>query len=538
MGVANQPVLGSMAAPSVSAEAALPSEPIGVQKISTGWAGALTMLLLYIALTRFQARVPAGGPLWESLWGFPRVSRDFVDVFLCLLATFAVMILWDKAMAAFRWLALAIVAAGAAAVARGGAEMHTFLGQIISQAEIALLTTLGLLILLLGADLWVRLETGRVKPIPQRRQVSWAHALRSGALRWLALWCVVSLATVVYNGAKVYAGYPPGTETYYFNWRVTSVFLWWLFTLVGPIYCVLTVKLRSCLTEDRTDVALTLLMLARRTWRLGPAEMLRLLRIRRVRASLLDLTVKFFWLPIMTTFLFNNCGSFHRGLDGALAVFQREGVSQGLAMLGNAFISSEDADFLEHVYHTLFFGLFLVDVAIGLLGYMTASRWLGTKSKSVETTMLGWSMALACYPPFNKVTADIIPYHHNHGLSYFFFVSPFLRHFLMLLTLLLLTVYVWATVAFGLRFSNLTHRGVIDTGPYRYIRHPAYISKNLSWWTENILNFGSPWQFLYILIWNYVYSMRAWTEEKHLLQFEDYRRYCRKVRWRFIPGIF
>ena len=32
------------------------------------------------------------------------------------------------------------------------------------------------------------------------------------------------------------------------------------------------------------------------------------------------------------------------------------------------------------------------------------------------------------------------------------------------------------------RFSNLTHRGIITNGPYRYSKHPAYLAKNLSWW--------------------------------------------------------
>src|SRR3546814_13867116 len=37
-------------------------------------------------------------------------------------------------------------------------------------------------------------------------------------------------------------------------------------------------------------------------------------------------------------------------------------------------------------------------------------------------------------------------------------------------------------MAFGIRFSNLTHRGIITHGPYKYTRHPAYISKNMTWW--------------------------------------------------------
>ena len=46
----------------------------------------------------------------------------------------------------------------------------------------------------------------------------------------------------------------------------------------------------------------------------------------------------------------------------------------------------------------------------------------------------------------------------------------------------LTAVYAWATVAFGFRFSNLTHRGILTHGPYAWTKHPAYLSKNLFWW--------------------------------------------------------
>ena len=55
-------------------------------------------------------------------------------------------------------------------------------------------------------------------------------------------------------------------------------------------------------------------------------------------------------------------------------------------------------------------------------------------------------------------------------------------------------VYAWATLALGLRASNLTNRGIVTTGPYRWLRHPAYVAKNLSWWigaTPLVVKFAS-----------------------------------------------
>ena len=37
----------------------------------------------------------------------------------------------------------------------------------------------------------------------------------------------------------------------------------------------------------------------------------------------------------------------------------------------------------------------------------------------------------------------------------------------------LTAIYAWATVAFGFRFSNLTHRGILTHGPYALVAAPG-----------------------------------------------------------------
>jgi protein-S-isoprenylcysteine O-methyltransferase Ste14 len=97
----------------------------------------------------------------------------------------------------------------------------------------------------------------------------------------------------------------------------------------------------------------------------------------------------------------------------------------------------------------------------------------------------------------------------------------------------LTAIYAWATVVFGIRFSNLTYRGVITNGPYRFTRHPAYLTKNLFWWfsvmpflvTSNSAADAIRNTF-FLLVVNAIYYWRARTEEQHLLA-EDakYREY-------------
>ena len=94
-------------------------------------------------------------------------------------------------------------------------------------------------------------------------------------------------------------------------------------------------------------------------------------------------------------------------------------------------------------------------------------------------------------------------------------------------------MYAWATVVFGLRFSNLTYRGVITHGPYRFTRHPAYLSKNLFWWSAAlpflVTNGGlleAVRNVVGLALVSGIYYWRARTEEAHLLR-EDakYREY-------------
>ena len=88
----------------------------------------------------------------------------------------------------------------------------------------------------------------------------------------------------------------------------------------------------------------------------------------------------------------------------------------------------------------------------------------------------------------------------------------------------LTAVYAWATMAFGIRFSNLTYRGVLTNGPYAFTRHPAYLSKNLFWWCAAMpfmVTNGSLVEAVrntfFLGCVSAIYFWRAKTEERHLL---------------------
>ena len=124
------------------------------------------------------------------------------------------------------------------------------------------------------------------------------------------------------------------------------------------------------------------------------------------------------------------------------------------------------------------FGL-CIDLLLASAGYFFASRILGNEIKSTEKTWLGWLVCLICYPPLLEIF--LIIKRQQDSFIWTDWLTPstslyWIWAFLIATTWL---IYWLSTVSFGLRFSNLSWRGLVDTGPYRYTKHPAYISKNI-----------------------------------------------------------
>lgn len=179
-------------------------------------------------------------------------------------------------------------------------------------------------------------------------------------------------------------------------------------------------------------------------------------------------------------------------------------------------------------YDTMYF----IDVGLVSLGYVLSVRVLDTHLRSAEPTLLGWSAALVCYEPFWSVVGSrYLAYGNDFTWGVWLDRYP-AAYALWGSTILVLTgIYVWATVSFGARFSNLTHRGIITSGPYRYVRHPAYLAKNLSWWMISVPFLvtvsltDSLRRCALLLLVNLIYVVRAKTEERHLGADPAYREY-------------
>ena len=187
------------------------------------------------------------------------------------------------------------------------------------------------------------------------------------------------------------------------------------------------------------------------------------------------------------------------------------------------------AVFNVHGFWFLFQVILFLDVLFFTIGYLVEMPVLKNQIRSVDPTLLGWAVALACYPPFNSVTSSIMGW---TPIDFPQFETPVVHVSVNFLLLSLMAVYTSASVALNFKASNLTHRGIIATGPYRFIRHPAYTCKNLAWWIAAIPGItvayeASFFQFANAIAsvagWSLIYTMRALTEEDHLRKVDGVR---------------
>jgi protein-S-isoprenylcysteine O-methyltransferase Ste14 len=106
---------------------------------------------------------------------------------------------------------------------------------------------------------------------------------------------------------------------------------------------------------------------------------------------------------------------------------------------------------------------------------------------------------------------------------------------IMVIALILGTI---SLINLGRSFGILISIRQVKTGGlYRFVRHPMYLTDIL--WRIGYLVGNLYWLNVFIFLGSsacYVY--RALLEEKFLSQFEEYQEYKKKVRYRFLPGLY
>jgi len=223
---------------------------------------------------------------------------------------------------------------------------------------------------------------------------------------------------------------------------------------------------------------------------------------------LLAWAVKFFFIPMMYAFLVDaleNMMLFSRQWNPAVLVL-------GLFMFG-----------------------LCCDLLIAFAGYLFAMRLLGGEIRSMDGTWLGWLACMICYPPMLEILRYVKQQTDSVIWSDWLLPNDPLYWGWALLVTGSWFVYWLSTASFGLRFSNLSWRGLVDRGPYRYTKHPAYLAKNIYWWLHTVPFIGvQDWtdllrNILGLTFVSLVYYLRARTEEVHLLAYPEYAAYAARI---------
>jgi hypothetical protein len=280
---------------------------------------------------------------------------------------------------------------------------------------------------------------------------------------------------------------------------------------------------------------------------------------QKLRPYLLGWTIKGYFLPIMVGWLGGNLD----WLAGLQQSVPWSGAEAFLQSVGAGLLSLEPAWWLLGAFGDLqrtvlageagaFLGrfdvavnvIFSLDLAFAALGYVLTLRAVDGHIRSPEPTMLGWVVALICYPPYGDTTIGLyVAWSDEAGWRDWSLLEgmPGLLVLWGCAILTLEALFALATVHFGYRFSNLTHRGILTHGLYRLTKHPAYVTKCVSFWLLAVPFIGDQgWdgaarQVLMMLGINFIYWMRARTEERHLSRDPDYVAYA---LWMEEHGIF
>lgn len=372
---------------------------------------------------------------------------------------------------------------------------------------------------------------------PELTEGQYGRLICMCAWRYICYLAIFCLAIFFYKAVPEYGIHTK--SQYYIPWLRMCQWLFTAFLWLGFPYVLLTYALKYDKKKDINSyhhlvqtLVITLLMkikIAATPKNKGVSK-------KQFKKTFLGLFVRVFFAPLMTVFFIDQYTQLVLNVTYLFDSLPR---------------SIIDGNYTHVSFNTDLFNIsksviFSIDVSLAWCGYVMTSRWIDNETQSVDPTLQGWFVCLISYPPLT--------------IAGFYFVFPSEgqlinidnNYFVTLFTVLMIlsfSIYTLSTLVFGVRFSNLTHRGIIRTGPFAYIRHPAYTSKNIGWWLgifPVLLYFyiagESTFSFLLIstialIAQSYWYYLRAVTEERHLLVDPAYRKYCALVKYRFIPGV-
>lgn len=280
--------------------------------------------------------------------------------------------------------------------------------------------------------------------------------------------------------------------------------------LLGPAIVVATVGY-VILTDSRLDDPYD------SYWTIGAILLgrLPLSRLASLRDHAIGWAIKGFFLPLM--------------FFGLLAYVARADLAYSRIGLGSV-------DSVLSVIDVIL----IVDLTIACVGYTLTLRALDAHIRSPNGLLGAWVVTLACYEPFSTLTSRIGPEKGGRDWTDLVTDTPALFVPWAAALLFLYAIWIWATAIYGLRWSNLTNRGIVTGGPYCYTKHPDYVAKSLFFWflAAPFLTAVDTWMAISgtvaLIFSNLIYFGRARMEERHLAEDPVYVEYALAMNERSI----
>ena len=187
--------------------------------------------------------------------------------------------------------------------------------------------------------------------------------------------------------------------------------------------------------------------------------------------------------------------------------------------------------------------MFTVTAFVFAFSYLTEADFLKNRIKYADTTPLGIFSCIMCFYPFTLISERLFPVNMQELVP---IDDLYFRITVFVLAILVNFISMFAILRLGTKAGNLTNRGIVTGFPYNIIRHPdyamqicyiiltfvpLYVSDTLNILGDIVLTVG-------MLLWIGVYILRAITEERNLIKDDEYKAYCEKVKYRFIPKVY
>jgi protein-S-isoprenylcysteine O-methyltransferase Ste14 len=399
---------------------------------------------------------------------------------------------------------------------------------------LALVVIAGAMLVTEMVRLWQRDKQHFFSIHPDLQKRRYLRFFSDAFVNWLLYLALLGVVMLFFRTAGEY-GFRQNND-YYRVWFRLLDLVWSAYIWAGLPYVLVTRALKHDAVADRRDFS----TLTARVLRFLISWLPGLKRFRPCfgeldRKATRALLVKLFFTPLMTVFFTDQFPHLVNNIGFVLGALPRVIFGEGYP----------HAQFNTDLFNISIAFIFSIDVALAWCGYVISSRWVDNQTVTAEPTMLGWLVCIACYPPFQRLLG--LYYSAPGERAVLQFSNQWLITLFTVMMVLSYFVYMSATLWFGVRFSNLTNRGIIRKGPYAFIRHPAYASKNFAWWcvmfpaiVYNAMHTGlgtAVIQILGLIFMTWFYYLRAITEERHLGMDPYYQAYCRQVRYRFIPGV-